>query len=115
MIPPEEKFYKLLGDLINQKRRAANKSQEKLASSVGLLRTSITNIEAGRQKIQVYTLYRIASALDIPVSSLLPGIEGSQEDLSSLLNAQKILTELGQSTALGKEEKENVLKVIRDK
>ncbi len=115
MIPPEEKFYKLLGELINQKRRTANKSQDELAKLVGLFRTSITNIEAGRQKIRLYTLYQIAAALEIPINNLLPDVEGGPEDLLSLLNSKKILADSGQSTSLSQEEKERVLKVIKDK
>jgi transcriptional regulator with XRE-family HTH domain len=114
MSSPEEKFYRLLGNLISEKRTAAKKSQEGLASLVGLKRTSITNIEAGRQNIQVFTLYRIAAALDIPVNILLPGIEGNPPDLSSLLRSQKILTASGESTVLDKEEQERVLKVLKE-
>ena len=114
MSSPEEKFYRLLGNLISEKRIAAKKSQEVLASLVGLKRTSITNIEAGRQKIQVFTLYRIAAALDIPVNILLPGIEGNPPDLSSLLRSQKILTASGESTILDKDDQERVLKVLKE-
>jgi transcriptional regulator with XRE-family HTH domain len=37
-----------------------------------LSRTSITNIEAGRQPVQIHTIYKIAEILEVPVTSLLP-------------------------------------------
>ena len=47
-------------------------SQEDLAAKVGLTRVSITNIENGKHRIQVHTLYAIAQALEVPISELLP-------------------------------------------
>jgi transcriptional regulator with XRE-family HTH domain len=47
-------------------------SQEALADLVSLTRTSITNIEKGRQKLLVHKLLEIAGALGIDVVSLLP-------------------------------------------
>lgn len=49
-------------------------SQAHLAGQVGLLRTSITNIEAGRQKAPLHVLYALCDALDVEVTDLLPAI-----------------------------------------
>jgi transcriptional regulator with XRE-family HTH domain len=38
-----------------------------------LSRTSITNIERGRQPVQLHTLYKIAALLDAEPTALLPG------------------------------------------
>jgi transcriptional regulator with XRE-family HTH domain len=40
-----------------------------------MTRTSITNIESGRQKVQLHTLYAIADALDVSPEALLPAAE----------------------------------------
>jgi transcriptional regulator with XRE-family HTH domain len=47
-------------------------SQDSLARAVGLSRTSITNIEKGRQPVQVHLLVKIADALGATSASLLP-------------------------------------------
>jgi transcriptional regulator with XRE-family HTH domain len=61
-----------MGKLICIERERAKLTQDELAQRVGLTRTSISNIEGGRQKIQVHTLYAIAEALHAPVDTLLP-------------------------------------------
>jgi transcriptional regulator with XRE-family HTH domain len=38
-----------------------------------LSRTSITNIERGRQPVQLHTLYKIAALFDVEPTALLPG------------------------------------------
>jgi len=40
--------------------------------ALGLSRTSITNIERGRQPIQLHTLYKIADVLGVEPTALLP-------------------------------------------
>lgn len=47
-------------------------SQDDLAASVALSRTSITNLESGRQQVPLHTLYEIAEALGSSLKELLP-------------------------------------------
>lgn len=47
-------------------------SQEALSRRVGLSRTSITNIEKGRQQIPLHALYTFADALGVEPGALLP-------------------------------------------
>ena len=47
-------------------------TQERLGTLVGLSRTSITNIEKGRQHVSLQQLYRIAEVLEIAPDVLLP-------------------------------------------
>lgn len=47
-------------------------TQAELADALDLSRTSIVNIEAGRQTIYVDTLYEIAKALDTVPAILVP-------------------------------------------
>ncbi len=65
-------FYRALGELVRQARATAKISQESLARAVGLSRTSITNIEKGRQPVQAHLLVRLADALGAKPASLLP-------------------------------------------
>ena len=46
-------------------------TQDKLARALGLTRTSITNIEAGKQPVFAHHLARFARTLGISVESLL--------------------------------------------
>lgn len=66
------RLYKAIGDLILTARTRKHMTQVDLAVRVGLTRTSITNIEAGKQRVAIETLYEIALALRVPVGSLLP-------------------------------------------
>ena len=63
-------FYKQVGQSIRT-RRGKNLSQEALACAVGLTRTSISNIESGRQKMLLHTFVDIADALKVEASTLL--------------------------------------------
>lgn len=47
-------------------------TQGELARLVGMTRTSISNIESGRQKLQIHTLYDVARALEVSPTALLP-------------------------------------------
>jgi transcriptional regulator with XRE-family HTH domain len=46
-----------------------------LAHQIGLSRTSVTNIESGRQAVLLHQVYDIAKALDTTVDALLPDDE----------------------------------------
>ena len=47
-------------------------TQEAFAKAVGLSRTSITNIESGRQPVSLHTLYAMADILAVEIGDLLP-------------------------------------------
>ena len=65
-------LYIALGRLVRSRRAQVGLTQDELARRVGMTRTSITNIESGRQKVQLHTLYDIADALDVAPEALLP-------------------------------------------
>ena len=68
----DEAFHRYIAGRIRDEREALGFSQAELAIEVGVTRTSIVNIETGRQHPPVYTLYHIARALAVPVAALLP-------------------------------------------
>lgn len=74
-----ENFYASLGQRIREERIRHGLTQKDLADKVDLTRTSVTNIELGRQKLLIHTLVEIAEALDLAPSTLLPQ-ESPQED-----------------------------------
>jgi transcriptional regulator with XRE-family HTH domain len=67
-----KKVYVELGQRIKDAREKKHLSQAGLADASFLSRTSITNIEKGRQHLPLHTLYIIADALGIQVADLLP-------------------------------------------
>lgn len=65
-------FYTAVGRLVREARDKAGLTQEALASRVGLTRTSVTNIEKGRQKLLLHTFCDLAGALGVSPDALLP-------------------------------------------
>lgn len=68
----EEEIYVTVGRRVRTRREQLTMTQDDLARAVDLTRTSISNIEQGRQKIQVHMLYRLAHALGLVPDALLP-------------------------------------------
>jgi transcriptional regulator with XRE-family HTH domain len=67
-----EEFYALVGSKVRSARLAAEISQEFLANKVGLTRSSVANLEAGRQRIALHLFAAIAYALNKDPCELLP-------------------------------------------
>lgn len=80
----ERELYAQIGRHIRNAREKATWTQSDLAEAIGLSRTSVTNIERGRQPILVHTLYVVALALNIPVSQFLPKLNSPITDLNTL-------------------------------
>lgn len=79
-IDQNREFYVAAGRLIAD-RRGATMTQESLAKRVQLTRTSINNIERGRQQILLHTLVDIATALNCTPADLIPQIEKGNLEL----------------------------------
>lgn len=76
----QEIFYKTLGARIRE-LRGAKLSQEQLATAAKLSRTSIVNIESGRQKLLLHNLFRIAEALGVQPSEVLHPLEPARGEV----------------------------------
>ena len=83
MSRPIEPVYKAIGLRMRMIREALGLTQDELAKRAapitltgltGLQRTSIVNIEAGRQRILLHDVERIAAALGTTPKGLLRGI-----------------------------------------
>lgn len=68
----ENSFYLELGRRIRKARKNLHLTQQELADLLKLNRTSITNIEKGKQKILAYMLVEVAGKLKVTVNDLLP-------------------------------------------
>ena|ERR1700728_327445 len=63
-------YYRDLGRRIQRARLELGLTQEALASLVGISRTSMVNIERGRQKVLAHTLVRLARWLKADIKDL---------------------------------------------
>jgi DNA-binding XRE family transcriptional regulator len=68
----EAVLYNLIGERLRQQRIQVDMTQTQLAEAVGVLRTSIANIEAGRQKPPLHLLYKLCMELGVEVADILP-------------------------------------------
>lgn len=67
----QEKFDRLLGDRIREVREEAHCTQELLADISDLHVNTIKLVESGNTTAKVYTIYKIAVALEKPIGELL--------------------------------------------
>ncbi|WP_158586862.1 helix-turn-helix domain-containing protein [Aurantiacibacter zhengii] len=68
-----EQFYKQLGSILAERRRAKGLTQTQLADRIGVPRTRLANVETGRQSVHVHQLVEIANALGAhSIEALLP-------------------------------------------
>ena len=65
--------YKLIAKRIQRQRAAIGITQEKVADRTGLAVPTISNIENGKKKPSLTSLYRIAHALATPLEFLVEG------------------------------------------
>lgn len=67
-----EQFYIELGARLRSKREASGLTQADVAEVAGISRTSLTNIEGGRQRILVDQLALICAKLGMKTSEVIP-------------------------------------------
>jgi DNA-binding XRE family transcriptional regulator len=71
--------YTEFGQRVRAGRGKSQLTQDMLAHQIGLSRTSVTNIESGRQAVLLHQVYDIARALDTTIQTLLPDDEPTVE------------------------------------
>jgi transcriptional regulator with XRE-family HTH domain len=74
-------LYRQFGRRLRELREAAGLTQGEVADRVKLKRTSITNIERGRQHIALHQLFLLAAAVGKDPSDLLPEAESVMQEL----------------------------------
>jgi len=92
------RFYAEVGQRV-AKARKGRVTQQVLARKAGLTRTSIVNIEKGRQQILLHTIVVIAKVLKVPLQELVPDSDSLELILHDKL--QKGLDWVRSSTEMG--------------
>lgn len=84
MLPNEQVnlLYVALGNRIKNEREAQGYKQTSFAKQIGISRSSLVNIEKGRQRTPLHVLYSIAELLEINMMDLLP----KRKELDRTLN-----------------------------
>lgn len=72
MIDFNDVLYKLIGERVSEFRKANKTSQDELSKKANVGRTTISNIESGKQQVSIHTLLQIAEALNLEIHSLIP-------------------------------------------
>ena len=87
----EDRLYRLFGSRVRALREEKNVTQEELAKRVDLSRTSITNIEKGRQRVLLHQMVDIAHALDAEPNALIPPPESAAANPPMRKDVAKVL------------------------
>ena len=67
-----QRLYEYVGQQVLARRHELEMTQESLAKQVGASRTSITNLERGKQHVPLHQLLAIAEELGVDLHDLLP-------------------------------------------
>lgn len=84
MTDPQASFNVELGRQIKARRQALNITQQRLAEYFGLTRSSVANIEAGRQPVSAFDAARAVQLLGVE----MPGVPGVDDPLRAQLEEQ---------------------------
>lgn len=76
---PLDPIYTEIGAKVRQARQRAGRTQQQLADYLGRRRTTVTNIEHGRQRPPLDLLLMIARFLEVEPLSLLPDAVAGHE------------------------------------
>jgi len=97
--PMAPTVYRELGQKIRARRERLGLTQDKLAAQVGLSRTSVTNVERGRQQMLVHQLIDFARALRMEAAELLKDVVPANASMTQMQQdvppeVQKLVVEL---------------------
>jgi transcriptional regulator with XRE-family HTH domain len=104
-----EPIYKAIGMRIARLRESRDLTQEELGKKLelpprGLTRAAISNIESGRQRLLVHTLFAIARALQVEPQDLLPSQEAPsteklEKELARLGLSKRVITQIAREVS----------------
>lgn len=92
-------LYRVVGSRVRAARERAGVSQAALAGTLGMTRTSIVNIEAGRQRPPLHVIWAIADALRTEIALLLPTRTDYNRELPTAELDQETISQIETATA----------------
>ena len=69
------KFQNALAKIIKKYRENSHLSMTKTSDEIGLTKSIWSNVEAGRRDPQLTTIWRMAEALNVPLSQIITELE----------------------------------------
>lgn len=69
-----DRLYGHIGEVIFERRKRLGLRQGELAQAASLTRTSVTNLESGRQRISLHKLYEICAFLGLNPCAVIPDL-----------------------------------------
>jgi transcriptional regulator with XRE-family HTH domain len=92
----DSKLYRVFGSRLRALREEKSVTQEELARRVDLSRTSITNIEKGRQRIMLHQVVELAEALKTDVGALIPTTPPAESEEPLRADVARVIERLQQ-------------------
>lgn len=89
-------FYEQIAERILNFRKLKGIKQDILARELNIARTSLINIEKGRQQVSIFMLFEIALYLNIDLKELLPTAEEFKQEILSESNFSNIDLDISQ-------------------
>lgn len=74
----DRELFLAVGQRIRELRTAAGLSQEEFARKCGFLKQYANRLEGGQQNLNLRTLAKIASGLDLTLSDVVKGVDQKQ-------------------------------------
>lgn len=71
----KDRLYETIGDQLKAVRQKNHLTQSDMADVLGMERTSVTNIELGKQRPGVHVLYRCCEYFEISIADFFPSIK----------------------------------------
>lgn len=92
----QDRLYKLLGDNVKKHRSRLRLTQEQLATKIELTRTSVVNIEQGKQQTPLHLVLALTEIFNVSLEALIPKgsdyqpvEQTSQETLKEIKDADR--------------------------
>lgn len=110
----KESFYELIGSAIKSKRKEQGYTQTELANKTGMSRTSIVNIENGKQYPPVHLLWELSQALECNPVDFYPSSSNDFYDKSSQSDIVKEIRRVSKTANIKKESLSKITSFIND-
>lgn len=86
-----ENLYKEIGQNIKKIRQTKKLSQAEVAIKLGLERTSVTNIENGKQRITLHSLYELCDLLGADIFKVIPSNRKTEKKIYNVTDGENTL------------------------